>query len=330
MDKSSMGKFCKKLKKIHGAAECRSFSGRVECYAAIFDAIELGPNDCVYVSPLTPGSIVRLILAYRAIPVFCDIAADSFLMDHRSLENAVRQTISADRLYPRAVIASYVCGMPFAFRAVNGICDRMGLILIEDCGNGYGGTWDGTLSGSAGDYAVISLGRSSVFGTGGSGCLLLCREDFELSRNLKFCDGEGYDTADAMYADALLAALDGIPAVLERTREAFAAVTEAMKDSDFWLQRGSGRHRSSCVGTVVIAQDEAQCQAAVAALEAAGLSDFVKRMHSHHKACFEHGCRGFKFLDNANALAPRAFTLDLMGALNAGQFDVLLSKLKEL
>lgn len=323
MNEKGIDRFCELMREKHGAAECRSFSGRVESYVALFDAIELRQRDCVYVSALCPSCIVKLILAYGALPVFCDISADSFTIDHRSLENAVRQTISVDQIYPRAVIAEHVCGMPFPVRAINDICERMGLILIEDCGFGYGGSWENTPVGSAGDYSLISLGSSSVFGTGGSGTLLLCSKDFELSALQSICDGEGYGEADSAYAEALEASFGRISASLEAASAALRDITAIMKNSDFWLQRGGGRQKSACSGTVVIAQDETQCEAAIASLEAAGLGCFARRLHSHHKSCFEHGCRGFKTLDNATALAPRSFAVDINGAVNAGRLEEL-------
>ena len=99
--------FCEEIRKRLDAAECRSFSGKVEGVTALFDAIQLNTKDCVYVSALTPGYIVRAIITCGAIPVFCDISADGFVMDHKSLAEAVRQSVNDDKLYPRAVIAEH-------------------------------------------------------------------------------------------------------------------------------------------------------------------------------------------------------------------------------
>ena len=320
--------FCESIKKKLGASECMSFSGKVEAVTALFEAIELGDRDCVYLSALAPSYIVRAVIGCGAVPVFCVVTADGFVIDNKSLSEAVRSTVNVDKLYPRAVIAEHLCGLPFSVRAVRDICDRMGLILIEDCGSGFGGTWDGAQCGSFGDYSLISLGQSSVFGTGGSGCLVTANGVNELGALIGTCDGCGWDTADGMYADALLSALEAVPERLGANEAALAEISSIMKDSDFWMSRAGGRQKSSCCGTIVIAQNEAQCEAAVAGFDEAGLAAFAKRLHVHRRACFERSCRGFKMLENASALAPRAFAVNIAGAVSSGKLGELKEQMR--
>ena len=325
---SKIEMFCERIKNKLGASECMSFSGKVEAVAALFEAIELGDRDCVYMSALAPSYIVRAVIVCGAVPVFCDVTADGFVIDHKSLSEAVRSTVNVDKLYPRAVIAEHLCGMPFSVRAVRDLCERMGLILIEDCGSGFGGTWDSALCGSFGDYSLISLGKSSLFGTGGSGCLVTANGANELGTLIGSCDGCGWDSADGIYGDELLASADRTESRLEANEAALAEITSVMKESDFWMSRGGGRQKSSCCGTIVIAQSESQCDAAVARFENAGLSEYVRKLHVHRRACFEHGCRGFKTLENASALAPRAFAVDIAGAVNSGRFADLIKQMR--
>ena len=325
---SIIDRFCEEINKRLGASECMSFSGKVEAVTALFDAIQLGSKDCVYLPALAPGYLVRAILACGAVPVFCDVSADGFVIDHKSLAESVRQTVSEDKLYPRAVIAQHFCGLPFSVRAVRDICDRMGLFLIEDCGFSFGCRWDGVECGGFGDYSLISLGASSVFGTGGSGCLVTANGANELSSLIRGCDGSGWDTADEIYGESLLASLNSIPETLSGAQAVSVEISDAMKNSSFWLSRGGGRQKSACSSTVIVAQSEAQCDSAVASLEAAGFSDAVTRLHVHRRACFEYGCRGFKMLENASALAPRAFAVDIFGAFHSGRTGELINCLR--
>ena len=328
MSECRIGDFCEKIKEMCGAAECRSFSGRVESITALFESIELGPKDCVYLSALASSEVVRAILNFGAVPVFCDVMPDSFTIDHRSLDYQVKQTINVDQLYPRAVIADDFCGMPFSLKAVKDICDRMGLILIEDCGRGFGGSWEGKACGTMGDYTLISLGESSVFGTGGSGCLVLAGKGNNMENHIRACEGGGYQTADDIYAAQLGDSVTKLPETLALAAKSFSHIAAIMTESDFWLQRGSGRQKSSCAGTVVTAQGEAQCEAALASFEAAGLSRYARRLHVHRKSCFEHGCRGLKNIENASAVAPRSFEVDILGAVNSGKFEELAAEME--
>lgn len=326
---SNISLFCEEIRKRLDASECRSFSGKVESITALFEAIQLGAKDCVYLSALAPGYIVRAVIACGAIPVFCDVTADGFVMDHKSLAEAVRQTVSEDKLYPRAVIAEHFCGLPFPIRAIRDVCDRMGLFLIEDCGFGFGCSWDGMECGRFGDYALISLGVFSVFGSGGSGCLVAANGANEFGRLIGVCDGSGWDTADEIYGQELLDSLQKIPRVLSEAESAVVDITDTVKKSDFWMSRGGGRQKSSCSAAVLIAQSEACRDAAVAAMESGGMPEYVRKLHIHRRACFEHGCRGFKTLENASALAPRAFAVDIFRALHTGKVDRLKDVLAE-
>ena len=326
---SNISLFCEEIRKRLDASECRSFSGKVESITALFEAIQLGAKDCVYLSALAPGYIVRAVIACGAIPVFCDVTADGFVMDHKSLAEAVRQTVSEDKLYPRAVIAEHFCGLPFPIRAIRDVCDRMGLFLIEDCGFGFGCSWDGMECGRFGDYALISLGVSSVFGSGGSGCLVAANGANEFGRLIGVCDGSGWDTADEIYGQELLDSLQKIPRVLSEAESAVVDITDTVKKSDFWMSRGGGRQKSSCSAAVLIAQSEACRDAAVAAMESGGMPEYVRKLHIHRRACFEHGCRGFKTLENASVLAPRAFAVDIFRALHTGKVDRLKDVLAE-
>lgn len=326
----SMWDFCEKMKERHGAAECRSFSGRMEALVALFDVMQLGQKECVFVSALAPSDLVRAILFFGGVPVFCDVTPDSFCMDHRSLENAVRQTVSADKLYPRAVIAENVCGVPFQLKAVRNVCDRMGLILVEDCGSGYGGVSDETLCGSVGDYAVIGLGDATVFGTGGSGCLLNAFEGSPLSANMRSCDQAGYQSADPIYADELIHSLDTLPARLEENLRALGELEEILRDSDFWVQRHSGRQKPSATGTVVVAPDAPLLEEALRCLSDAGLFSYVRKLHAHGKSCFDRCGRGLKNAENAAAVAPRAIAVDIRGAIRDGRLTELLDCFREI
>lgn len=320
--------FCDKMKEKLGATDCRSFSGRIESVVALIDALELGQKDCVFVSSLVSSDVIKAVLACGVIPVFCDVTPDSLTVDHRALEAAVRHVVAGGQVYPRAAIIDNFCGMPFASRAVKNVCDRMGLILIEDCGEDFGGASDGVMCGAVGDYSLISLGRSSVFGTGGSGSLVVVNDGTNFNDKLISCDGSSYQCADEIYADALLEAADGMERVLASSREAAGMFEEIFSDSDFWVQRGSGRQKSSFGRLAIIGQSAQHAAAAVDSFTSAGLSDLVRPVHVHTKTCFKHGCGGFKNINNASAVAPRAFSVDLFGAFHTGRLERLTEHIR--
>lgn len=331
MCQCNVSTFCDKIKSKLDAAECLPFSGRIESIIALFDAIQLETRDCVYVSAFAPRELIKMIIMCGAVPILCDVTPDSFTIDPKALENTVRHTVNDGSLYPRAVIADNFCGMPFASRAIKSVCNRMGLILIEDCGKDFGGVSDGQPCGSVGDYALLSLGSSSLFGTGGSGSLLIANKPNTAEEYLrKPSCGNMYQSADGYYGEALCDWFDKASDTLVKSSEVVAALDDMLAEYDCWIQRGSGRQKSSCGSIAVVARDDVHCKKIIEALSETEFAVYIKPVHIHTRGCFDNACKGLKDIVNAAAIAPRAFTIDIFGALHCGKSDELVGKLKEI
>ncbi len=330
MVRSNMDLFCDKIKSMTGAAECVPFSGRFESVAALFDIIQLEARDCVYLSILAPRELIRTVIMCGAVPVFCDVVPDSLTLDPKVLENLVRHTISEGSLYPRAVIADNFCGMPFAARNIKSICTRFGLILIEDCGKNFGGVSDIGLCGTTGDYSLIMLGGSSVFGTGGNGSLLLANGTNSAAEYItaNAC-GEMYQSVDEIYAGALVDSLDKFDETLNQSKEIANEIDDIAAEFECWVQRGGNKQKSSFGSIVVITQEESKCRQIVNVLGESDVAQYVKPVHAHVRNCFGNTSRGFKDIVNGTSIAPRAFILDIFGAVHSGHADKLIEQFKK-
>lgn len=329
MIKSDVSVFCDKIRTMLGAAECLPFSGRFESAAALFDIIQLEARDCVYLSILAPRELVRAVMMCGAVPIFCDVMPDSLTIDPKVLENLVRHTVSEGSLYPRAVIADNFCGMPSVSRAIKSVCTRFGLILIEDCGKDFGGVSDGALCGMSGDYYLMMLGGSSVFGTGGSGSLLIANGTNAASEYIvpDSCGG-AYQSVDEIYADKLVDSLDKFDDVLAQSKAAADKIDALTAEHDCWVQRGGKQQKSSFGSIAVITREEAECKRIVAALGETDAARYVRPLHAHVRGCFGNTARGFKDIVNGTSIAPRAFSLDIFGALHNGDVEMLIEQLK--
>lgn len=323
--------FIQKIGERLGAAECMGFSGRTESIEALFEAFGLGMMDCVYVSALAPSWIIKAVISCGAVPMLCDVTPDSLTIDYRSLEAAVKHTMDSKQLYPRALIIDNFCGMPFALKPVKSVCDRMGLIFIENCGCYFGGVSDGIPCGSVGDYSLISLGDSSVFGTGGSGSLVVSLGGSPLSEGMTFCDGAEYQPIDGIYGENLLTGFYQMDDLLEKSRAAAKQINDIISDSDFWIQRrGNSRQIGSFGATAIIAQSEDHCSRAIEFLNNEGLEGYIKPLHVHKRTCFGKACRGFDNIENAALIAPRAFIIDIFAALHSGNIDRVMQSIENM
>ena len=84
-------------------------------------------------------------------PVFVDIELDSLNLDVDAVERVVQQSGA------RIITFAHVLGNPPNMDKLMDICDRYNLILLEDCCDALGSTYDGKELGSFGDMASCSF-----------------------------------------------------------------------------------------------------------------------------------------------------------------------------
>ncbi|MFH0792354.1 MAG: aminotransferase class I/II-fold pyridoxal phosphate-dependent enzyme [bacterium] len=135
-------------------------SGRSALWA-ILKSLNLNNGDEVLVQSFTCNAAVNPILWNGLMPVYCDINEDTLNIDIHDLENKIT-TLS------KAVIVQHTFGFPADMEKIVEICERKGLILIEDCAHSLGATYRGKRVGTFGKVAYLSFSRdkviSSVYG----------------------------------------------------------------------------------------------------------------------------------------------------------------------
>jgi CDP-6-deoxy-D-xylo-4-hexulose-3-dehydrase len=93
---------------------------------------------------------VNPILQNGYIPVFIDIEIDTLNLNIEQLEKAAKDGASA-------LFFAHVLGNPPNMDEVNHIVKKYGLILLEDCCDALGSTYDGKLLGSFGEMSSCSF-----------------------------------------------------------------------------------------------------------------------------------------------------------------------------
>jgi len=129
-------------------------------------ALGVGPGDCVFTVSHTAVATVAAIELAGATPVLVDIDPETFTLDPQKLEHAVA-ACSAGK--PRAVIAVHLYGQPCDLAAIQAVCRRHGLFLVEDCAQAHGALADGRKVGSLGDIASFSFYPTKNLGAFGDG-----------------------------------------------------------------------------------------------------------------------------------------------------------------
>ena len=140
------------------------------------DALELcmmawgiGPGDAVFVPDFTFFASGEVVSSVGGTPVFYDVCADTFNADAKSLEAAIEAVIAEGRLLPKAVVDVDLFGLPADREAVAAVCEKYGLLFLEDAAQGFGGMLHGKRNGAFGDAACTSFFPAKPLGCYGDG-----------------------------------------------------------------------------------------------------------------------------------------------------------------
>ncbi len=126
--------------------------------------------------PLVPGdevitpaagfpTTVNPIAQVGCVPVFVDVDLGTYNPDPERIESAIGPRT-------RAIMVAHMLGNPFAAQAYREVADRHGLFLIEDTCDGLGGTLDGRMVGTFGDFGTLSFYPAHQMTTGEGGAVL--------------------------------------------------------------------------------------------------------------------------------------------------------------
>ena len=162
-------------------------SGTAALHLAVA-AAGAGPGDEVVTTPISDFGTVAPVMAQGARVVFADVRAEDGNLDPAAVEAAITPRT-------KAVIAVHLFGAAADIVALRAICDRHGLVLIEDCAQAWlGEDEEGRLLGTLGDIACFSLQQFKHITAGDGG--LAVTDDPELARGMRLFMDKGWDRAE--------------------------------------------------------------------------------------------------------------------------------------
>jgi len=229
-------RFEKRFAELVGTSFCRcTTSGTAAIHAAIA-AVNPDPGDEVITTPITDMGAITPILYQAAIPVFADTDPHTYnVTAHTIARKITRRT--------RAVMVTHLFGNPCDMLPIVELCRSRGLVLVEDCAQAYGSTYDGKQVGTFGQIGCFSLQQGKHMTTGEGG--MVVSSDPALSRVMQlFIDkawGYGDPKPDHYFlalnyrmtelAGAVaLAQLDKLPRMIERRVQMAELLTSKIGD----------------------------------------------------------------------------------------------------
>ena len=221
-----LGRFC-------GAGHVISCANGTDALGLILMAKGVGAGDAVLCPSFTFAATAEAVAWFGATPLFVDVLPDTFDIDPRSLENGIA-TARQHGLKPVGLISVDLFGQPADYDAIEPICARHGLWLLDDAAQGFGAAYKGRMLGTIGAATATSFFPAKPLGCYGDGGAIFT-DDAELAavvRSLRM-HGEGVDKydnvrigingrLDTIQAAVLIEKLKIFPEEIER-REAIAA-----------------------------------------------------------------------------------------------------------
>ena len=153
-------------------------------------ALELGPGDLLWTSPITFVASANCGLYCGAKVDFVDIAPLSYNLCPLALERKLENAEKEGRL-PKIVVAGHLCGQPCDMVAISKLAQRYGVKIIEDASHAIGGRLRGEAIGNCrySDVTVFSFHPVKII-TSAEGGMALTR-DAELARKITLLRSHG-------------------------------------------------------------------------------------------------------------------------------------------
>jgi pyridoxal phosphate-dependent aminotransferase EpsN len=151
----------------HGAA---TSSGTGALHLALIMA-GVGPGDRVVCPSLTFVASANPIVYCGADPVFIDCDLTSWNIDPALLEEELETSSRSGKL-PKVVITVDLYGQSADYNRIVPLCEKYGVVLIEDAAEALGATCGARKAGAFGAMSILSFNGNKIITTGGGGMLL--------------------------------------------------------------------------------------------------------------------------------------------------------------
>ena len=202
-------------------------------------ACGIGAGDEVIVPPFTFVATIESVLMAGAVPVFAEID-DTLCLSPEGLEATITPAT-------KAVVPVHMCGSMARIDEIQAICDRKGLILLEDACQSVGASFRGRALGSFGKAGCFSFDPVKTITCGEGGAIVTDDRDVYTAADAYADHGHDHIGSDRGAEDHLiiganhriselnaavglaqLRKLDGILATQRRNKAAIKAAMQAV------------------------------------------------------------------------------------------------------
>jgi len=167
----------KSLESFTGAKYAVSCSNGTDALLLAMMALDIKPGDEIITTPFTFIATAETIAFLGAIPVFVDIAQNSYNLDPTKIEEKIT-------LKTKAIIPVSLYGQPADMEEINKIAKKHNLKVIIDGAQSFGSTYKGITDSALGDISTTSFFPAKPLGCYGDGGAVFTNNE-ELANKMK-------------------------------------------------------------------------------------------------------------------------------------------------
>ena len=161
--------FEKKLSNITGSKYSHLCSSGTAALCTALSACGIGAGDEVIIPPFTFVATFEAVINVGAIPVFSEID-ETLCLDPDRLEDVITSKT-------KAIVPVHMCGSMARIDEIRDICNKKGLILLEDACQSIGATYHGKALGSFGLAGCFSFDSVKTITCGEGGGIITDSKD---------------------------------------------------------------------------------------------------------------------------------------------------------
>ena len=134
-------------------ASCILFPYARTAFYAALKSLDLPRNSEIFLTPITIGPMLEVIVALGHKPVFVDIELETFCVDLDDLKHKLARS-------PRCFLLTYLFGYIPNIKKICELCEESGTFLIEDISHNIGAKFKGK---PLGTFGVVGIYSASMF-----------------------------------------------------------------------------------------------------------------------------------------------------------------------
>lgn len=189
-----------------GAKHCISVANGTDAIFITLKMLGIGPGDEVITTANSWIATSETISLTGATPVFVDVELDSYCMNSELIENKVSEKT-------KAILPVHLYGQPAQMDVISGICERHGLLLVEDCAQAHFAEFNGRKVGTFGIAGTFSFYPGKNLGAYGDAGAIITDDD-ELAVKVRMLANHGSLKKHEHEIEGVNSRMDGIQAAV--------------------------------------------------------------------------------------------------------------------